>query len=443
MLQFTRFARPRLEALENRLVPAGPPISLPPGVTIKLFNGTLLVVGDNAGRDIDFIRNAAGLSVSVNGGAALQFRASNLIVQTGNGPDDVSLQWTVPAALAGNVTIRTGNGDDIVSINDNSSAIGRIGGNLTILTGLGNDALILATDNGLTVGGNAFFDGGGGGGDQVLAILDNTEDLRIGGRLSLNEFEVVLLDGNSSVPSRVIVGRDLVVTNVAGGEDSLFLFDSVVVGRNLSITAGAGCDTAVLVDITVAGNLLFHAADGDNIFDFETLVTGSFVRGNVIYTGGIGDDLIDLEDNLFIDGDAAFDVGGGDNAFANCDSAFVIGGNLLFRAGDGDNVFVDDFEGTVQGNLTIQFGNGMNFFLFDEGIVGGALRLRLGNGDNVIEIDAGGTTLILDLLFGSGITDLTLDDGFFTGRIVATTGTLLLTQDPTAILLPNFVLIGG
>src|SRR5437016_3440375 len=119
MLPFKRTARPSLECLTERIVPA---------MTYRLANGTLFVQGDNLGHQIEMTRSSAGLSVAVDGGAAKLFNPTSLVVQTGNGADVISLQRADTTPLVGSVVFQSGAGDDQVFINDSSATAGKIVG---------------------------------------------------------------------------------------------------------------------------------------------------------------------------------------------------------------------------------------------------------------------------------------------------------------------------
>lgn len=262
----------------------------------------------------------------------------------------------------------------------------RIGGSLVVGGGTG----VTTVDVAGTVGGNIVYTAnpllGFGAIDQVTLEPSAT----VGGNVAL-----ALGDGPNLVRLR-------------GG----------TVRGNLAVSGTTGADTVQMTeagDLTVNGSVAFNLGDGNN----TVLGVGTHliqVGGGFTYTGGVGNDMFDLDGSgaiLNVAGNARFTLGtpvGFDSNQANFEGLYAR--NLTFVGGAGaDSIEVSGALG-VNGNLTVSPGNGENSFtsnLLGSGAntVGGSFTYVGGANGDAVSLDntvvGRGVSVSLGESFGSGL----------------------------------------
>jgi hypothetical protein len=166
-------ARPQVEVLEGRTLPAG-------NVAAFLLGGDLIVVGDHADNAVEIrivdgdlvVRGKAGTGTTVNGGTGVTCEgvgslAGSLVAALGGGADlldVVGVSVGRDVAITSDGLFPPANGDDQVLLDQ--MAIGR---DLTVLTGGGKDAVLVERT---TIADDATI--ATGTGDDRLAIVDVT-----------------------------------------------------------------------------------------------------------------------------------------------------------------------------------------------------------------------------------------------------------------------------
>lgn len=397
-------ARLSLEALEARWVPA----------TIRLVSGILQVSNQTGDLTITQVANGK-FSVLDGAKASGTFSGVNSIQVTGTNAANKITVDLASFSLGGSLLINSGNGNDTIEL---LSAGGRIGSSLTVLTGLGDDTVLLnkAGAGDLTIGGTvtltdtqsgldtAYFGGAGG-------------ILTIGGSVTLTAFNFIRLDSNQPNVFRANFSASL-------GVDSQFIdirqtpvgLATLTVGGSLSVTGGPQNDFAELDGIIISKDLSFNFREtpagtfnGVNLTD--TNITQ--VLGNFYYTGGSGDDQLDLADTLF-DGNVILNMGvSGDDFFAldNVITGTVIGGDLRVTAGGNLDTtpFGTGIQATIGGSVIFNLGNGDINIVFADGGTAARYQIRAGNGNNNVEF-LGATTYLTNIIFGSGDNTLTLNN---------------------------------
>ncbi|MFO0844796.1 MAG: hypothetical protein U0797_20760 [Gemmataceae bacterium] len=215
---------PTLERLEDRWVPA----------TIRLVAGNLFISNQTGPLTVTATATPGKFDVNDNGKLVTVSGVGSLIALTGTNRAD-----TINFKLAGNkfggdLVLNTGNGNDVVSISGGGAGV--IGGNITALTGNGIDVVNLGQ---LKVGGNSTFDLGLGGnnatfsGDQV-GLTGLGTPVTFGGSVGIRNADNVFSD----IPCNV--GGDLTVSGDDGFANSWRL--GVNVSGNASFTSGNTAD---------------------------------------------------------------------------------------------------------------------------------------------------------------------------------------------------------
>jgi hypothetical protein len=160
---------------------------------------------------------------------------------------------------------------------------------------------------------------------------------------------------------------------------------TAAVGGNLTV-AGGGLSASLVAfgrSLSVGGNLTVAAPAGSNS-NVDLLATE--VRGNVVMTGGSGDDRLSADPTTRFDRDVTLRLGGGLN--------------------------VASIQGSVGRNLTVLAGAGVDLVTLFALQVAGATRLVTGGGADVLQIDDGSTfsgTFFADL--GAGDDGLSVAQG--------------------------------
>lgn len=395
-----KFARPRLESLEERWVPA----------TIRVVNGNLFVSNQRAALTVETtavdgqIRitdgaqvttvNGVGTLISITGTnlantinlrAEAQAFPGNILINGRNGNDTINLSGT----FGGNATILPGNGNDTVTSNNLDVSIG---GNLTFVDTHGNNTFNLNGRN-YDIGGSASLVGVG----TFIMGADNT--LSVGGTLNM-----------TSTP---------VTTNPLTAQ---FNGLATNVGGSMFITARGQNDVVVITsELTVADNVSVNLGAGNNTFVLDPAAGGAGIGGRLSFLGGVGVDVVLFGAESQVFGDTTIDLGHGINTFIDTDTS-LYAGNLTINGGNGQNTVI--VNGMIDGNFSNTLGNGPNNFTVFTGSVAGKFRYRLGNGQNgILIIDPTvPQTVDIDAVFGTGSSTFVLGDDLTLTGVVRGTG---------------------
>lgn len=399
--------RPRIEALEDRAVPA----------TISLVGSNLfisrqagpLTVSTVVGGDVKVQDGAS--SVSLSG-------VTNVFITGTKLADSITLDGTAEP-FSGNVLINAGNGNDEIFMK------GIVSGNLTILTGLGDDeAKVLGA--GLTVGGNLQFTNSAGS-----SLFKLSGDLTVGTNLTATGVSEFKLAGNA-----LDVGNNL---SVSALNTKALLFNvnsasALTVGKAFTVTGSSANDTVqILGDVTIGGNTNLNLRGGANLAKLVPVAPGT-LSGSFNYTGGAGNDTVTMGANLTLGGNATLNLGAGTNSLTT--AASQTNGNFNVTAAGAGNT-LNFTDAVLSGNANLNLGNGTNTLTFTTAPAG-LLNLRAGNGTNTLNITpAAPETFNGNLLFGNGTNTVTLNaDTTISGRLIGGSGTNTFNQNGATILPP-------
>ncbi|MCI0465280.1 MAG: hypothetical protein L0Z62_50805, partial [Gemmataceae bacterium] len=247
-------ARPQVEPLETRAVPAG-------DVAAFLFGGDLIVVGDSADNAVEIlvtdgnlvVQGREGTDITINGGSRILFEgvdriADDLRVFLGGGNDLIDIRGV---SVDGNVSIQAdgffvgGRGDDQVLLD-----LLTIDGNLDVSTGGGDDAVLLERS---AVAGDTTISTGSGA-DRFALVAAG-----LGGRLTV---ETGAGDDRAFVTQMGVSGRIRVDTG--SGNDDIIFHGATAFGSPVSLDGGSGRDSA---EIDAASTF----ASGQQVRSFESV----------------------------------------------------------------------------------------------------------------------------------------------------------------------------
>jgi hypothetical protein len=270
-------------------------------------------------------------SLTVDGGdGANQVFASDLTVARGvtirngtnaAGKDTIAI---LNLNVGGSVTIANGDGDTDIGIRRNAAGASAIGGNLSITNGTGQDRALLGD---LNIGRNLTIRNGHGGaiaagpvsqfneynatrsiirGSVAISYLDgggatsgiSLSDAEVFGNYTVNfgtsSFSTIL-DGYN-LPLPVIVHGNVTITgtghnDVAVGHPMGTQGVGLIVGRNFTVTTGAGADDIHLNRLTVGGATRLSFGDGANKVSIDDSL---FLRTFTLTLGG-GNDVVQVD----------------------------------------------------------------------------------------------------------------------------------------------------
>ncbi|HAL70697.1 MAG TPA: hypothetical protein DCP71_02880 [Verrucomicrobiales bacterium] len=372
-----------LEALETRLAPAGL-------VTITLANGVLTIAGDSGDNIVEITESSPGIwraqdlsgsgtefafngqppSSAVSffiptGGVKVDLKEGNdnfnlggldiagpLTVTDKAGNDDLGLFET---HISGAVKIDLGIGTDTVAISRTS-----IGGALSLKMGSGDDGVALgsgyyqAVTVDLGTGTNTFgLDAG-----EPLRIQGNLSVVSAGGALETTG--MVLATDNAIIHGHVSLK---VLAGSSQVDFGFFVGNHLRIIGNLSLQTAAGNDQVRLTqDLTVGGQLSLKLGEGDN--DVSSLGLQSFSLGSLAYTGGKGDDILDLRGTTAtIAGSVTTTLGsGGSNVVdINPTTSLFIGGSFTYKGSTGnDLLYISGPRAEIYGPLNFTGLSGVN-----------------------------------------------------------------------------------
>jgi hypothetical protein len=236
---------------------------------------------------------------------------------------------------------------------------------------------------------------GGGGVDNITIANGGT----IGGNLSLASVEVGAFNA-SSVPTAIT--GSLKVNNSG---DSLSAFIQTNNNAGLAISGGVRYVGGLFNDnlsltATVTKGVTFTDFKGDNGFG---LSFNSVVHGSVNVNTGVGSDGFNIQAGT-IDGNLTLNFGGGNNMFFyGIGGPVSIGGNLNITAASGN----DQWQGsggllTVGKNVHANLGNGANTISLGMNVSGSSLVVTTGRGMDNVSIDGSGTSVAAIIALGAG-----------------------------------------
>jgi hypothetical protein len=399
-----RSFRPRLEALEQRWVPAA----------VRDVAGLLLISNPQGALTVTVTSSPGVVNVQDSSGAGTFTGVGTLISITGTNGND-SIAFRGGSGFNGNLLINTQNGNDAVSVT------GPVGGYVTILTGVGSDSTSLSGRIGSNL---TYFHRSGA---NTVTITGATT---VGGEASLS------LLGTLAINSSLTVGGNLSISGnpTSGTPLNVHGAGNLTVNKSLYVTGSNGANSFSLTGVLkVTGNAIFnfYAAGGGSL-NLSGVAPGSFIGGSLHYSGGAGGDSLSLGDNLTVGGDAILFLGNGVGTFTST-VADTINGNLEITTGNGNNAFT--VAGTVAGFETIKVGNGTDNVTVDNA-PGGLFTFQGGNGTDALTLGAGTTQFFnVYLSFGTGTSTLNLNAAdTVTGNILGLGSSDTLNQN-NAILL--------
>lgn len=273
-------------------------------------------------------------------------------------------------------TVTTGAGTNFVGIGSTAAGQSYVFGNVSITGGAGDETVEMY---GVYVLGTTTIGLAASAANDVVTITDE-------GTVSS------LLSGNVSITQAAGKSTITLEDNTAG---------TLVLGGNLTITVG---DTAAGVAVTTLDNV--------------------WVDGQFSYTGGVGNEEIELLNGVLVADLATINMSGTGTTIAvgagtsmlNAPQGFSVGsltgGALAYYGGAGDDTVVMSTASTHKGNATFSMGDGANSLTIGEGEVDGSFTYTGGAGTDTVDI--GATSFMQRGAFtmtgGAGNNALTLDN---------------------------------
>jgi hypothetical protein len=422
--------RPRLDTLEDRVCPSltlqtvGPDLAIRGTPATSLSGLTITGVGGANFDVMDGVKDLGTYTIDRN---------LTLDLRHYNSPITLNLNGQ---ALPGNITFDFGAGN-VFSASRPISIIstaqgGTIGGSVKLVGGSGDETLNIGGPGGLfpvSVLGNVTFSGRNGHGENnnTLAIFDGTS---VGGNVT------------ASLVSNILIGQ-------SGGAGAF-------IGNNLSVyDAGARSEMALSINqgslvagrVWVIGTSQFNQRGDRFIVESGAAVNGKLTanlgsKANLWQLGGT------FNSSVLLYGGGGPQPNGGSalNTIELDNGAGSLGkfnGSVTAIIGGGSTAFVFNAGTVITGNLNLAFGNGTHDLgggslggVF-AGSVNGNITISLGSGLNTGVIDtAPGRSLLWNS--GAGVTNLTLGSAqapantFWRVNLHFGVGTNTLTLDPTA-----------
>jgi hypothetical protein len=364
----------------------------PPGtvrnITVRMLGGDDHVTLDSQDQGLDGPFLLAG-NLSVNGGdgantltataLSMLFVGGNLTVTNGTNAAGADTTVLADVNVRGSVTVANGNGDSDTRIERESAGFSLVSGNLTVTNGTGKDTVVLKDTN---VGGNFTVKNGraGAGGVaghvQTFNVLNTTRSY-IRGNVSVTDvdgnedavtsglFDVEVLgnltwglgtgtaavgfDGFTTAQPTIVRGNLTVTgsgtTTVQAGKT--FNSAGLVVGRNLTVSLGAGNDSLTLFKAQVGGASQFNLGAGTNAVKIDD----TLFAGTLTLTAGAGNDTVNLDATPGTAGATTFEravtmsLGAGDDTLnragsTDANQALIVLGSFVVHHGTGSNTMV-------------------------------------------------------------------------------------------------------
>jgi hypothetical protein len=299
---------------------------------------------------------------------------------------------TVNLALAGNglpgLCKIAAHGASVINVTTGSHLNGGL-----VVTGDENAQKVNLTDN-VVIGKRLSFKAGDGV-DNITIANGGT----IGGNLSLASVETGAFNA-TSIPTAITGNLNV---NNRGDSGSVFIQTNGNAGLSISGAlhyVGGLFNDNLFLTATVAKEVTFTDVKGDNGF---SLTVGSVVHGSLKVNTGVGSDGFNIQAGT-IDGNVTLNFGGGNNMFFyGIGGPVSIGGNLNITAGSGN----DQWQGsggllTVGKNVHANLGNGTNTISAGMSISGTSLVVITGSGMDIVSIDGVGTNIAAIIALGAG-----------------------------------------
>lgn len=317
----------------------------------------------------------------------------NLTFTNGNGVDNFAF-LDGNTIISGSVTINTGTGGSNFNIGFNLTDDVTIAGNLNITCDAGSDNINFFGDD-LSIGGTVTIKGGSGD-NSVRFNYDNS--LVIAKALSIinGSGNDVVEFGNAINKSSSLAS----VTVINGAGNNTVRFKSTTsdtINGNLTITNGAGdCDFTVdSVDFIVTGKLLITNGAGTNKTDISPTTTNS-VGGLFKLINLAGKDTITISGTTVTYKAVAISNGNGDT------TTQITGGILTF-----DSISITNGDGldTLNVTATTKFDVTLGGFTLKNG-AGGSVTILAATGAAIFAVKGS-----LSILNGTGTDSQTIGNG--------------------------------
>jgi fibronectin-binding autotransporter adhesin len=328
-------------------------------------------------------------------------------------------------SVGGNVTIKSTTSQLSLGIALGGGENVRIGGSVTIQGSAANDMMNL---------GNQVFIGGAlnvqaGNGTNYLAQSTGT--------LVVGSLKYTGGSGDDSVTfggTSFVTGAGASINFGAGASNRLELTcsSSVKIAGGLALTGGTGAEDLIVQTplLTISGALSFNAAAGNNSMTFKPVI-GKV--GSMSYTGGSGDDAIDIGDyttgsvtRITVGGGMTVSVAGG-NTFVNIRDTIVQGAlRVTSSSVSGLSEWVRIHESTILGKTDVNLtGTAGSLVAMDDSTILGAATISTGAGNDIVNLEkiATGTNLLTfagpvrvllgadDDSFGAGMNPFSVNHG--------------------------------
>ncbi|WP_407698387.1 beta strand repeat-containing protein, partial [Sphingorhabdus rigui] len=231
------------------------------------------------------------------------------------------------------------------------------------------------------------------------------------------------------------------------GANTIDLRASVTAATSLSLSTGSGLDSLTAADsLTAGGAVLISLSDGDNISQFDGLVSGA----DITHMSGLGKNDITITNTwTSYTGDIAFLTGDG-VGILNLHGSIAAGRDIIVLTGSGTDLLDVDFgkDWTAGRNVRVELGGGPNIVAFDQAItalgtmllstgsgtdsvsateaweVTGDVSVSLGEGENILAVSGDVTGGSISIVAGGGSDALTI-----TGNLRAKTGDVNILVD--------------
>lgn len=435
-----------MERLESRLAPAGM-------LLLSTSGGVLSISGDGEANGIAITEVLGADEWTISdplGGTSFMFNGSvqsapfNIPAQEGiranlkDGNDILRLQGSAEPAgllLSKGLQLAMGDGSDEIELNPAGGFLAVLGA-VNLDLGSGNDTVQVAS----TALFQSAFKLMGGSGDDTVGFAAGASFLK-GLSLDLGSgVDLVSTDGLFNVQGKTVfkTGGSADGTTQIAFQTGTLRFDGPVSfqhgsgGYLFSVTAdarfadgfkfsgGSGNDLIDLRDqIQAGGAVLIDFKGGNNELRMDD--TSVFQGTSLTVKGGSDSDVITQLVNQRFDfsGAVKLQLGGGSNVWNAASGSTLIAGSLNWASGAGDDNW--GFRGDrlqVLGSMALNLGSGTNtvHLQTDSGFsVGGNLDLGAGGGQDWITVDSDGFQILgnLGLKLGGGSNRLTTEGAEF------------------------------
>ncbi len=418
-----------LEQLEDRWVPATVTYN---GSTVTISN--LAIVGGHT--NLVVAQQSDGrFTITDSGHFNGTYSTSNIVINGSNAPNNITVNVN-SHNLTGNLSINGGISSNTISVDSESGSPGEILGSLSITDGNGNGSDSVGAAVGLMVGGSTQIYGGYG--NDTVTLGGGTSPTKFKGNLGLHAISTTQLSNViSALGTGYTLGAGLTIDEQISPTSGATKFASVNVSPNpgttipgaLQVVDSFGNSTVTLNSATI-GSLVTNLGQSGN----SVSLTGETVNGSAAITFGNGNNAITINGGTVINsstkagGYLKLNMGDGNNTcnLGVAGGSFTVNGNVTITdpatAMNGQTIV---FAGTVNaimgggvdGNLTVNLGNGNNNFTFQGTIANGGTfsydappaggHVTTTGNDNVTVDLTNDPLLFVNLNFGYGNATLT------------------------------------